>query len=59
MLGLEARDGELRLDPRVPEQIGRICVQRLHAFGAEWDVEAVGTEGRHSPCGGRDELAAA
>ena len=45
MLGLEARDGELRLDPRVPEQIGRICVRRLHAFGAEWDVEAVGTEG--------------
>jgi glycogen debranching enzyme len=45
MLGLEARDGELRLDPCVPEQIGRICVRRLHAFGAEWDVEAVGTEG--------------
>jgi hypothetical protein len=45
MLGLEARDGELRLDPRVPEEIGHICIRRLHAFGAEWDVEALGAEG--------------
>ncbi|HET9288676.1 MAG TPA: glycogen debranching N-terminal domain-containing protein [Gaiella sp.] len=45
MLGLEARDGEVRLDPRVPDEIGRICIRRLHAFGAEWEVEAVGTEG--------------
>jgi glycogen debranching enzyme len=45
MLGLEARDGELRLDPRVPQEIGRICIRRLHAFGAEWEVEAVGAEG--------------
>jgi hypothetical protein len=45
MLGLEARDGELRLDPRVPEEIGRICIRGLHAFGAEWDVEAIGAEG--------------
>ncbi len=44
MLGLEARDGELRVDPRVPEEIGRICIRRLHALGAEWDVEAVGAE---------------
>ena len=45
MLGLEARDGELRLDPRVPEELGRIRVHRLHAFGAEWEVEAAGSEG--------------
>jgi glycogen debranching enzyme len=45
MLGLAARDGELRLDPHVPEEIGRICVRRLHALGAEWEVEAVGNEG--------------
>ena len=44
MLGLEARDGELHLDPRVPEEIGRICVRRLHAFGEEWEVEAAGAE---------------
>ena len=42
MLGLEARDGELHLDPRVPEEFGRICVHRLHAFGEEWKVEAIG-----------------
>jgi glycogen debranching enzyme len=45
MLGLEARDGELHLDPRVPEEVGRICVRRLHAFGEEWEVEAIGAEG--------------
>jgi glycogen debranching enzyme len=42
MLGLEARDGRLRLDPHVPEEIGRISVRRLQACGAEWDLEAVG-----------------
>jgi hypothetical protein len=45
MLGLEARDGELHLDPCVPDEIGRICIRRLHAFAKEWDVEAVGGEG--------------
>jgi glycogen debranching enzyme len=52
MLGLEARDGELRLDPRVPEEVGRIHIRRLHAFGTEWEVEAVGTEGevRRAEC---------
>ncbi|HET9509418.1 MAG TPA: glycogen debranching N-terminal domain-containing protein [Gaiellaceae bacterium] len=45
MLGLTAGDGELRLDPHVPEEIGRICVRRLHALGAEWEVEAAGTDG--------------
>jgi glycogen debranching enzyme len=45
MLGLDARDGELGLDPHVPEEIGRIRISRLHAFGAEWDVEAQGTDG--------------
>jgi glycogen debranching enzyme len=45
MLGLEARDGQLRLDPCVPEELGHVVVRQLHAFGAEWIVEAVGTEG--------------
>ena len=45
MLGLEARDGELRLDPHVPEEIGRIVIRRLHAFGSDWDLDAAGTEG--------------
>jgi glycogen debranching enzyme len=52
MLGLEARDGELHLDPRVPEQVGRIHIRRLHAFGTEWELEAVGAEGdvRRAEC---------
>jgi hypothetical protein len=28
----------------VPEEIGRICIERMHALGTEWDVEAVGAE---------------
>jgi glycogen debranching enzyme len=46
MLGLEARDGELRLDPCVPAEIGRIRVRRLHALGSEWEIEAVGSVGK-------------
>jgi glycogen debranching enzyme len=45
MLGLQARDGAVSLDPHVPEEIGSITIRRLHAFGAEWDVEAAGVEG--------------
>ena len=50
----EARDGEIQLDPNVPEQIGRIQIRGLRAFGTRWDVEAVGTKGnvrlsRHDP----------
>jgi glycogen debranching enzyme len=46
MLGLDARDGEIHLDPQVPEQIGRISIRGLHAFGADWDVEAIGATRR-------------
>jgi glycogen debranching enzyme len=53
MLGLAATDGELRLDPHVPEEIGRIRIRGLHAFGAEWDVEAVGADGEIQAAGGR------
>jgi glycogen debranching enzyme len=45
MLGLDARDGELRLDPAVPAEIGRIAIRGLHAFGCQWDVEAAGSAG--------------
>jgi glycogen debranching enzyme len=45
MLGLEARDGTIELDPHVPDEIGRVRVHRLHAFGADWDVEAEGRTG--------------
>jgi glycogen debranching enzyme len=45
MLGLDEREGEVRLDPLVPDEIGRIFVSRLQAFGTHWDVEATGTKG--------------
>jgi glycogen debranching enzyme len=49
MLGLGAHDGALRIEPHVPEEIGRIAVHRVHAFGAEWDVEAAANEGEVRP----------
>ncbi len=45
MLGLEARDGELTVDPVVPHTLGRIEVRRIHAFGSSWDIEADGRTG--------------
>jgi glycogen debranching enzyme len=45
MLGLTAKDGEVMIDPRVPEEIGRVYVHGTHAFGTHWDVEAIGTKG--------------
>jgi glycogen debranching enzyme len=45
MLGLSVKDGEVAIDPRVPEEIGRVYVHGTHAFGTHWDVEAVGTNG--------------
>ena len=45
MLGLEARNREIHLDPHVPDEIGRIQIRNMPAFGAHWDVEANGTRG--------------
>jgi glycogen debranching enzyme len=45
MLGLDVRDGEVTIDPQVPEELGRIFVHGLHAFGTHWDVEATGRNG--------------
>ena len=45
MLGLEARDGQVMLDPAVPKEIGRVSIRGLRAFGTRWDVEADGEEG--------------
>jgi glycogen debranching enzyme len=42
MLGLDAMDGRVEADAHVPEEIGRIDVHGLHAFGTHWDVEANG-----------------
>jgi glycogen debranching enzyme len=41
----QPRDREVHLDPRVPDEIGRIQIRNMPAFGARWDVEANGTRG--------------
>jgi glycogen debranching enzyme len=45
LLGIDAVDGALRLDPDLPEAIGRVFVHNLVAFGQRWDIEAVGRTG--------------
>jgi glycogen debranching enzyme len=45
MLGLEAANGELTVDPDIPESIGRIRITGLRALGTKWDIEAVGRNG--------------
>jgi glycogen debranching enzyme len=45
LLGLEAHDREIHLDPHVPDEIGRIQIRKMPAFGTHWDVEANGTRG--------------
>jgi glycogen debranching enzyme len=42
LLGEEVRDGEIWLEPRIPEEIGRIKMRRVHALGKLWDIEAIG-----------------
>jgi glycogen debranching enzyme len=45
MLGLEAEDGAVTLSPRIPDAVGGIEIRGLRAFGARWDIEAVGDNG--------------
>jgi cellobiose phosphorylase len=45
MLGLDAANGELTLDPVVPHAFGRVEIRRIHAFGSYWDIQAVGRSG--------------
>jgi hypothetical protein len=45
MLGLDAHDGVIDLDPHVPAEIGRVYIHRLHAFATDRDVEATGKNG--------------
>jgi glycogen debranching enzyme len=50
MLGSHVHDGAIHLDPRVPDQLGRITCRRVPGLGAFWDIEAIGSKGhvRHS-----------
>jgi glycogen debranching enzyme len=45
MLGLDARNGELTLDPVLPNAFGRVAVRGIGAFRSYWDVEATGRSG--------------
>ncbi len=49
MLGLQARHGELILDPVLPEQFGRVAVHGIPAFGSLWDVDATAGNGTVRP----------
>jgi glycogen debranching enzyme len=49
MLGLDARDGHVRVDPAVPEELGEVFVHGMHAFGSHFDVHASGTHGAVEP----------
>jgi glycogen debranching enzyme len=49
MLGLDARNGKLAVDPMVPEGFGRVAVRGITAFGSVWDVDAMGSTGSVSP----------
>jgi glycogen debranching enzyme len=45
MLGMDAVDGQVRVDPDLPDEVGRVRVDGLVAFGRRWDIEAVGRNG--------------
>ncbi len=49
MLGLDAGERTLTLDPVVPQEIGCVAVSGISAFGSRWDVEAVGRSGTVRP----------
>jgi glycogen debranching enzyme len=45
LMGLDASDGQVRLDPDISEEVGHVFVHDLMAFGQRWDIEAVGRTG--------------
>ena len=45
MLGLRAANGRVEVDPCIPDEVGRIVINGLRAFGERWDIEANGTRG--------------
>ena len=49
MLGLEVRDGQVTIDPALPEALGHVSVRGVRALGTRWDIEAQGGEGTVTP----------
>jgi glycogen debranching enzyme len=43
VLGLDVQDGELVVDPAIPQPFGTLEFTGLHALGRRWDVRASGT----------------
>jgi glycogen debranching enzyme len=48
MLGMEPEDGKLRCDPHVPEEMSRVLLRGVHAFGQRFDVWGRGSSGEVS-----------
>ncbi|MBM0256403.1 glycogen debranching N-terminal domain-containing protein [Micromonospora sp. 4G55] len=46
MVGHDVKDGQLVIDPNIPDQIGYINFIGMHAFGKRWRIEAAGTTGQ-------------
>jgi glycogen debranching enzyme len=44
-LGLDVRDGEVTLDPMIPEEFGEVFVHGMHALGTHFDLRARGMSG--------------
>jgi glycogen debranching enzyme len=49
MLGIEASDGALTVDPKVPPECGAVAFEGVHAFGTHFDIRAEGSKGEVSP----------
>jgi glycogen debranching enzyme len=49
MLGIEAVDGALTLDPQIPDACGAVTFEGIHAFGTHFDVRAEGGSGDIKP----------
>jgi glycogen debranching enzyme len=44
MLGLDVQGDQIVLDPRLPEQYGRILLTNVRALGRRWTLETTGTQ---------------
>ena len=49
LLGLDIRDGEVRIDPALPQELGEVFVHGMHALGGHYDVRARGSKGQVEP----------
>ncbi len=47
-LGLEPRDGEMVIDPLVPQDLGRVGLTGVHGAGSRWELWAEEDEGQIS-----------